>query len=170
MVFFFRSEFFFRTTQELEYFLLLSREAQFFFQNLTLGYTCMTKTLNQIFFFLHQNQNIFFSNIGNQNIFLEKNHTPPLPVKWSIPKKDLFYLHGIYSIQFYLFSSHLVILKFKRIPSVFMYMYAMNIQNDIIGLVQHENCKSKQMTDFIAWPSRCHDTMCHGEQTTGSAD
>ena len=42
----------------------------FFFQNLTLGY--MTKTLNQIFFFLHQNQNIFFSNIGNQNIFLEK--------------------------------------------------------------------------------------------------
>jgi len=29
------------------------------------------------FFFLHQNQNIFFSNIGNQNIFLEKNHSPP---------------------------------------------------------------------------------------------
>jgi hypothetical protein len=24
-------------------------------------------------FFLHQNQNIFLSNIGNQNIFLEKN-------------------------------------------------------------------------------------------------
>ena len=38
----------------------------------------MTKTLNQIiFFFLHQNQNIFFSNIGNQNNFLEKKHTPP---------------------------------------------------------------------------------------------
>ena len=38
-----------------------------FFQNSTLG--CMTKTLNQIIFvFLHQNQNIFFSNIGNQNI------------------------------------------------------------------------------------------------------
>ena len=47
-----------------------------FFQNLTLDY--MTKTLNQIiFFFLHQNRNIFFSNIGNQNIFLEKNHNPP---------------------------------------------------------------------------------------------
>ena len=29
-------------------------------------------------------------------------------------------------------------------------MYAMNIQNDAIGLVQRENCKSKQMTDFIA--------------------
>jgi hypothetical protein len=61
--FLFRSEIFFRTTQELEYFFLL--------QNLTLGY--MTKTLNQIiFFFLHQNQNIFFSNIGNQNIFIRK--------------------------------------------------------------------------------------------------
>ena len=36
-------------------------------------------------FFLHQNQNIFFSNIGNQNIFLEKNHNPPLQVKWSFP-------------------------------------------------------------------------------------
>ena len=29
------------------------------------------------FFFLHQNHNIFFSNIGNQNILLEKNHNPP---------------------------------------------------------------------------------------------
>jgi hypothetical protein len=37
------------------------------------------------FFFLHQNQNIFFSNIGNQNIFLVKNHNPPLQVKWSFP-------------------------------------------------------------------------------------
>jgi hypothetical protein len=25
----------------------------------------------------NQNQNIFFSNIGNQNIFLEKKHNPP---------------------------------------------------------------------------------------------
>jgi hypothetical protein len=56
-----------------------------FFQNSTLVY--VTKTLNQIIlFFLHQNQNIFFSNIGNQNIFLEKTITPPLQVKWSFPK------------------------------------------------------------------------------------
>ena len=53
---------------------------KFFFPNLTLGY--MTKILNHIiFFFLHQHQNIFFSNIGNQNIFLEKNHNPPPPFK-----------------------------------------------------------------------------------------
>ena len=44
-----------------------------FFRNSALGYI----------FFLHHNQNIFFSNIGNQNIFLEP---PPLEVKWSVPK------------------------------------------------------------------------------------
>ena len=50
----------------------VARRTKFFsLQNLTLGY--MTKTVNQIFFFLHQNRNIFFSNIGNQNIFLGKN-------------------------------------------------------------------------------------------------
>ena len=72
-VFLFRSEKLFRTTRELEYFFLVQNVTlgYIFFQNLTLGY--MTKTLNQIIsFFLHQNQNIFFSNIGNQNIFLKK--------------------------------------------------------------------------------------------------
>ena len=44
-----RSEFFFRTTREFEY---------FFFQNSTIGY--MTKTESHYFFFLNQNQNIFF--------------------------------------------------------------------------------------------------------------
>jgi hypothetical protein len=33
-------------------------------------------------------------------------------------------------------------------------------QNDVIGLVLHENCKSKLVTVFIAWLSRCHDTIC----------
>ena len=66
--FLFHSEIFFRTTQELEYLFFLLWIS---FQNITLGY--MTKTLNHIiFFFHHQNQNIFFSNIGKQNIFLEK--------------------------------------------------------------------------------------------------
>ena len=38
-------------------------------------------------------------------------------------------------------------------------MHAINIQNDVIGLVLREICKSKQMIDFIAWPSRCQDTL-----------
>jgi len=59
---------------------------EFFFQHLTLGY--MTKTLNQIVsFFLHQNQNIFSSNNGNQIIFFRKKPYPPLEVKWSVPKR-----------------------------------------------------------------------------------
>ena len=38
-------------------------------------------------------------------------------------------------------------------------MYVMDIQNDVVGLVLHENCKSKQVTDFIAWPRKYHDTI-----------
>ena len=68
MVFCFVQDFFFGRHH-------LSRKADFFFQNSTLGY--MTKTQSDYFFSLHQNQNIFFSNIVNQNIFLEKNHNPP---------------------------------------------------------------------------------------------
>ena len=81
--------FFSDNTRVIIFIYFLSREAQFFFQNLILGY--LTKTLNQIIiFFLHQNQNIFFSNIGNQNIFLKRKKTiTPLQVKWSFPKKSL---------------------------------------------------------------------------------
>jgi hypothetical protein len=57
------------TVQQSNIYLFCRTKREFFFQKSTLGY--MTKTLNPIFFFLHQNQNIFFSNIGNQNIFLE---------------------------------------------------------------------------------------------------
>ena len=76
MVFLFRSEFFFRTTQELEYLFFFVAQSAIFFPvfNIRL-YDKNSESDN--FFFLHQNQNIFFSNIGNQNIFLEKNHTPP---------------------------------------------------------------------------------------------
>jgi hypothetical protein len=37
----------------------------------------MTKTLNHIFFFLHQNQNIFSATLGIRIFFLEKKHSPP---------------------------------------------------------------------------------------------
>ena len=56
--FLFRSECFFRTSQELEYLFFLSRKARIFVQNLTLGY--MTKTLNQIFFYSSNKIRIFF--------------------------------------------------------------------------------------------------------------
>ena len=78
--FLFRSEFFFRTTRELEYL--------YFFQNLTLDY--MTKTLNQIIFFPPPKSEYFFQqHWESEYFFLEKTHTP-LQVKWSVP-----YLHKI---------------------------------------------------------------------------
>jgi hypothetical protein len=84
MVFCFVQNFFFGQ-HELEYFFFVAQSANFFSQNLALGY--MTKTRNHIFFFFNQNQNIFFSNIGNQNIFFRKKTITPLPleVKWSVP-------------------------------------------------------------------------------------
>ena len=81
---FFRSEFFFRITRELEYFFCRAKR-EMFFQFLTLGY--MTKTLKIIFLFLHQNQNIFSATLGIRMFFLEKKPYPPPPleVKWSVP-------------------------------------------------------------------------------------
>jgi hypothetical protein len=68
--FLFRSEFFFRTTQELEY-LFCRAKREFFFQNLTLGY--MTKTLNQIIFFSSTKIRIFFSaTLGIRIFFFRK--------------------------------------------------------------------------------------------------
>jgi hypothetical protein len=75
--FLFHSEFFFRTTRELEYLFILSRKARIFFQNLTLDY--MTKTLNQIiFFFSPPKSEFFFQQHWKSEIFFRKKAiTPP---------------------------------------------------------------------------------------------
>ena len=72
---------FFLGQYELEYFFILSWR-EFFFPEFNIR--LYDKNLIRYFFFLHQNQNIFFSITGNQNIFLEKTITP-LQVKWSFP-------------------------------------------------------------------------------------
>ena len=59
MVLCFVQNFFFGLHKSYSIYILCRAKCEFFFKNKTLGY--MTKTLNQIiFFFLHQNQNIFF--------------------------------------------------------------------------------------------------------------
>ena len=69
--FLFRSDFFFRTTQELEYLFFLSRKGRIFPPEFNIR--LYDKNSDSDFFFSStKNQNIFFSNIGNQNIFLEK--------------------------------------------------------------------------------------------------
>ena len=120
----FRSEFFFRTTQELEYLFFCRAKRNFFSQNSTLGY--MTKTLNQIFFSLHQNQNIFFSNIENQNIFLEKNHNPlgtfhlrGLALQLS-GKNPSFALQNTFHLRwFFTLDLPVTILQLRRLPVIF---------------------------------------------------
>ena len=104
--FLFRSENYFRTTQELEYLFFLLRKAQFFFPEFNIR-LYDKKSESDYFFFLHHNQNIFFSNIGNQNIFSEKNHNPP------------FKLNGLSLSIIYYFKLRL----FKKI----VYLYYSNI-------------------------------------------
>ena len=92
---FFIQNFYFRQHESLNIYFFCRAKHEIFFQNLTLG--LMTKTLNQIIFFLHQisKSEYFFSNIGNRNIiFLEKKNIapPPLEVKWSVPNPfDILY-------------------------------------------------------------------------------
>ena len=69
MVFCFVHNFFFGQ-HESEYF-FLSRGGLNFFPEFNIRLYDKNSE-SDFFFFLHQNQNIFFSNIGNQNIFLEK--------------------------------------------------------------------------------------------------
>ena len=69
MVYFFRSEFIFRTTQDLEYFFCRAKR-EFFFQNLTLGY--MTKTLNQIIIFPPPKSEYFFQQHWESEYFFRK--------------------------------------------------------------------------------------------------
>ena len=63
------------TTQELEC-IFLSRKARKCFQHFNIRLYDKNSE-SDYFFFLHQNQNIFFNNIGNQNIFLKKTIIPP---------------------------------------------------------------------------------------------
>jgi hypothetical protein len=68
---------FFFGQHELEYLF-------FFHQNLTLGY--MTKNLNQIIFFPPPKSEYFFQqHWESEYFFLEKSHTSPPEVKWSVP-------------------------------------------------------------------------------------
>ena len=70
-----RPEFFFRTTQELEYLFFCRAKREIFFQSLTLGY--MTKTLNQIIFFSSAKIRIFFQQHWESEYFFRKKPYPP---------------------------------------------------------------------------------------------
>ena len=74
--FLFRSEFFFLTTQELEYLFFLSRKARIFFPEFNIR--LYDKNSESIIFFSSTKIRIFFSaTLGIRIFFLEKNHNPP---------------------------------------------------------------------------------------------
>ena len=99
--FLFRSEFFFSDNTRVRIFIFfVAQSAKYFFQNSTLGY--MTKTLNQIIFFPPPKSEYFFSNIGNQNIFLEKKHNPPFKLNGRSLTSFLFHWH----LFFYFISNN----------------------------------------------------------------
>jgi hypothetical protein len=73
--FLFRSEIFFRTTQELEYSIFLWRKARIFFPEFNIRlYDKISESY--YFFFLHQNQNIFSATLGIRIFFSEKKTAP----------------------------------------------------------------------------------------------
>jgi hypothetical protein len=57
------------------YIFILSHTVRIFFPELNIR--LYDKNSETDFFSLHQNQNIFFGNIGNQKLGLEKNHNSP---------------------------------------------------------------------------------------------
>jgi hypothetical protein len=62
----------------------------------------MTKTLNQIFFFPPPKSEYYFQPHWESEFFLEKNHTPPLQVKWSVPNCYALHYSGLsYRYRFY---------------------------------------------------------------------
>ena len=87
--FLFRSEFFFRTTLELEYLFFLSRKVQFFLPEFNIRLYDKNSE-SDYFFFLHQN--FFQQHWESVYFFLEKNHNPPLQVKWSFPNDHTWHL------------------------------------------------------------------------------
>jgi hypothetical protein len=74
MVFCFVQKFFFGQHESSNIYFFVAQSVIFFPK---INMRLYDNSESDYFFFLHQNQNIFFSNIGKQNIFLEKNKPPP---------------------------------------------------------------------------------------------
>ena len=83
MVFCFIQNFFFRQHKSQNIHFFCSAKQEFFFPEFNIRLYDKNSE-SEYFFFFHQNKNIFFSNIRNQNIFLEKKPIP-FQVKWSVP-------------------------------------------------------------------------------------
>ena len=100
MVFCFVQKFFFGHHESLNIYFLLSRKARIFFPEFNIGlYDKISES--DYFFFLHQNQNIFFSSIGVMVFFRKKNITPPPPplTLWKLNGPSLNHLRIKRNVQ-----------------------------------------------------------------------
>ena len=83
--FLFRSKFFFRTTQELEY-IFLSRKARIFFPEFHIRLYDKNSESDYFFFPPPKSEYFFQQHWESEYFFRKKNITPlPLQVKWSFP-------------------------------------------------------------------------------------
>ena len=141
----FRSEICFRTTRELEYLFFLSRKARNFFPEFNIRLYDKNSE-SDYFFFLHQNQNIFFSNIGNQNIFLEKNHNNPGFLR-------VFELLNIQSCDVLFYQSHM---------SIFIHQSKTDIYRDgdriVIARIGNQFCSVKNLENYLEWSCNPSDS------------
>ena len=88
MVFLFRSEFFFRTTQELEYLFFLSHKARIYFPECDIRLFDKNSESDYFFFPPPKSEYFFQQHWESDYFFRKKNITPPPPpfqVKWSFP-------------------------------------------------------------------------------------
>ena len=103
-----------------------------FVANLTLGY--MTTLWIRLFFFSSTKIRFFFSNIGNQNIFLEKNHNPSPFKLYGRSLKRIFLKININYYLFYLISNKTMFMRslvfcvmFCRLLFVLLYYFLLAI-------------------------------------------
>ena len=83
--FLFRSEFFFRTTQELEFFFFFSSKARKFLPEFNIRLYDKTSE-SDYFLFPPPKSEYFFQQHWESEYFFRKNYNPHLQVKWSFPK------------------------------------------------------------------------------------
>jgi hypothetical protein len=95
MVLLLRTENFFRTTRELEFFFFVAQSAIF---SPRIQHEDMTKTLNQIFFSSNRIRIFFSAALGIRIFFLEKTHNPP-PVVPLVDFKVIF-LQGLVTLVY----------------------------------------------------------------------
>ena len=81
----FRSENLFRTKQELEYLLFLSRKARNFVPEFNISLNDKNSESDYFFFPPPKSEYFFQQHWESEYFFRKKTITPPFQVKWSVP-------------------------------------------------------------------------------------